>query len=162
MDISDQLKRLQAMQANVLPACARAQKIATERAIEAAEEATPPEAGSGIRGTGTVTGDLKRAWREDSQTEPKINGGTCETELVNSMEYASFVDQGHRMDKHFVPGLYINPVSGLLERNTSGKGGIVVGTKTKYVQGFFMADKARQAYEKILPRALNAEIKKLK
>ena len=41
MDLQDQLKRLEQMKANVPQVCMKAQKIATERAVEAAEEATP-------------------------------------------------------------------------------------------------------------------------
>lgn len=162
MDLQDQLKRLEQMKANVPQVCMKAQKIATERAVEAAEEATPPEAGGDLRGVNMVSGALKRAWRTDSQTAPKMaSNGVFETELVNGEEYASFVDNGHRLTKHFVPGLYIDPTTGLLSRNTSGKGGMVVGTKTSYVQGLFMTDKARAAYEQTLPRVLEAEIKKI-
>ena len=162
MDLQDQLKRLEQMKANVPQVCMKAQKIATERAVEAAEEATPPEAGGDLRGVNMVSGALKRAWREDSKTEPENKGnGTFETELVNGEEYAGYVDSGHRLTKHFVPGLYIDPSTGLLSRNTDGKGGIVVGTKTSYVQGLFMTDKAREVYEQTLPRALEAEIKKI-
>lgn len=162
MDLQDQLKRLERMKANVPQLCMKAQKIATERAVEAAEEATPPEAGGDLRGVNAVSGTLKRAWREDSQIEPENKGnGTFETQLVNSKEYASFVDNGHRLTKHFVPGLYIDPSTGLLSRNADGKGGMVVGTKTSYVQGLFMTDRAREAYEQTLPRVLEAEIRRI-
>lgn len=162
MDLQDQLKRLERMKANIPQVCMKAQKIATERAVEAAEEATPPEAGGDLRGVNAVSGTLKRAWREDSKTAPEIKGnGVFETELANREEYASFVDNGHRLTKHFVPGLYIDPSTGLLSRNTDGKGGMVVGTKTSYVQGLFMTDRAREAYEQTLPRVLEAEIRRI-
>ena len=88
-------------------------------------------------------------------------GSTYVTVLANDMEYASYVDQGHRMDRHFVPGLYVNPESGLLEYDPAAKVGIVVGTKTKYVKGEFMVDKAKEAYEKAVLTELDKEIERL-
>lgn len=70
------------------------------------------------------------------------------SELNNDKQYASFVNDGHRMDRHFVPGLVINPGSGLLEFNPDGTGGIVVGTRTAYVPGLFMVDKAVEEYRR--------------
>ena len=53
-------------------------------------------------------------------------GGSVKTELNNNMQYASYVNDGHRVDKHFVPGLIIN--GNLLERSPDGSGGLIVGT----------------------------------
>ena len=64
----------------------------------------------------------------DSVTTPVIVANRVETYLNNTMDYASYVDQGHRMDRHFVPGLYVNPESGLLEYDPTAKVGLVVGT----------------------------------
>lgn len=52
------------------------------------------------------------------------------------------------MDKHFVPGLYLNEASGLLEYDPGRRGevGMMVGTKTKYVEGLHMTDAAVEAY----------------
>ena len=76
------------------------------------------------------------------------------TNEVISKQYASFVNDGHRMDRHFVPGLVINPGSGLLEFNPDGTGGIVVGTRTAYVPGLFMVDKAVEEYRRVLREEL--------
>ena len=65
------------------------------------------------------------------------------------------------MDKHFVPGLYINPESGLLEYSPGVDVGIVVGTKTKYVKGEFMVDKGKQAYRETVASELDREIARL-
>ena len=91
---------------------------------------------SDISGTNTRSSSLKEHWAIDSRIDP-IGAGSSEyvTVLGNNMQYASYVDQGHRMDKHFVPGLVIDPVSGNLERSPDGSGGIMVGTKTLYVPG---------------------------
>ena len=62
------------------------------------------------------------------------------------------------MDRHFVPGLVINEASGILEYNPNKKGGIVVGTRTKYVRGLHIVDKAKEQYEK----TLKAELEELR
>ena len=137
-------------------------KGATLRAIEAAQDATPPKAGTGrLGGTNTLTGELKAHWATDSRAEPERTGDGYKTELANNMEYASYVDQGHRMDKHFVPGLYVNPNTGQLEYDPAADVGLVVGTKTKYVKGEFMTDKAREAYEKAVLAELEKRVKEV-
>lgn len=75
------------------------------------------------------------------------------------MQYASYVNNGHRMDRHFVPGLYINPFSGQLEYDAAKKGevGIMVGTKTDYVPGLFMAEAGEEAYQRAV-EALSKEL----
>ena len=50
--------------------------------------------------------------------------------------------------------LVINPGSGLLEFNPDGTGGIVVGTRTAYVPGLFMVDKAVEEYRRVLREEL--------
>lgn len=120
---------------------------ATMRAVEKAAELTPPTMNN-LTGTNTRTGALKQHWATDSKTTPQKKGTNYETKLANNMQYASYVNDGHRMDRHFVPGLVINEASGMLEYNPDGKGGIVVGTKTSYVKGLFMTDKAIEEYKK--------------
>lgn len=136
-------------------------KGATIRAVEKATELTPPTAND-LRGTNTRTGELKQHWASDSKTEPvggALSGGNSYTTiLANNMQYASYVNDGHRMDRHFVPGLVINEESGMLEYNPDGKGGIVVGTKTKYVKGKFMVDKAKEIYEEVIKNELDKKI----
>ena len=137
------------------------QENATLIAIEKATEMTPPIEDV-IRGTGTITGTLKSSWAKDSIKECKIKGHRYITELKNSVEYASFVNDGHRLDKHFVPGLIINPYSGLLEKAPEGmKGGIMVGTKTHYIQGIFMKQAALRAYEKSVIAQIDKLMKEL-
>lgn len=153
-----QLKRAQADLPNILYKTA---KGATMRAVEAAMDATPPKKGTGsLKGTHTRTGELKQHWATDSVVEPLVTGGKYETFLRNDKEYASYVDQGHRMDKHFVPGLYVDE-NGVLNYDPTAKVGLVVGTKTKYVKGEFMVDKAKEAYEKVVLAELDKEIRGL-
>lgn len=139
------------------------QKKATIRAIKVATDATPPKKGTGRGkhiGTNTVTGELKAHWAADSITQPKRIGDRFVTELKNNLEYASYVNDGHRMDRHFVPGLYVDPRSKLLSYDPSAKVGLVVGTKTKYVKGEFMKEKAKKAYEETVLKELDREIRK--
>ena len=103
---------------------------ATVEAVRVATENTPPN-GSAIAGTNTRSGQMAQHWALDSQTKPVMTGGSAQTSLRNDMQYASYVNDGHRMDKHFVPGLIEN--GGLLERVDPDVGGIIVGTKTTYV-----------------------------
>ncbi len=145
----------------------RTAKAATLRAVEAAQDATPPKAGTGrgpYIGENMITGELKAHWATDSKTEPMggaLSGGsTYVTVLANDMQYASYVNDGHRMDRHFVPGLYIND-NGLLSFDPGAKTGLVVGTKTRYVKGEFMVDKAKEAYEKTCLDLLDKEIERL-
>ena len=82
------------------------------------------------------------------------------TFLANDMEYASYVNDGHRMDRHFVPGLYVDE-NGQLNYDPAAKVGLVVGTKTTYVKGEFMVDKGKDAYQKALETILDDEIGRL-
>lgn len=70
--------------------------------------------------------------------------------LANNKDYASYVNDGHRMDRHFVPGLYVNPASGMLEVNPDGTGGLVVGTQTSYVPGLHMEEAAHEEYHRVV------------
>jgi hypothetical protein len=75
------------------------------------------------------------------------------------MEYASYVNDGHRVDKHFVPGLIVN--GGLLERVDEDVGGIVVGTKTQYVKGLYMKEKAIGKYRTVVRTMLTQKVREL-
>jgi hypothetical protein len=120
---------------------------AMSAAVEAAAETTPANE---LRGTGTVSGELKGAWATDSVIEPELTTDGYKCLLANNTGYASYVNNGHRMDRHFVPGLMVNEYSGLLERVPPDMGGIMVGTKTDYVPGVYMTDKAREVYEAVI------------
>ena len=101
---------------------------ATIEAVRVAKENTPPNGGAAIAGTNTRSGQLAQHWELDSQTKPIYSGGSVRTVLANDKQYASYVNDGHRVDKHYVPGLIAN--GNLLERIDPDVGGIMVGTKT--------------------------------
>lgn len=146
MNLSDNVRRLQNIAAMLPGRLNDIAKTATERAVEKAAELTPPTQND-LRGTNTRTGEMKQHWATDSDTNPQKRGKDLVTRLANDKEYASYVNDGHRMDRHFVPGLYINPYSGMLEYAPGADVGIVVGTKTAYVPGLFMVDEAKKVYD---------------
>lgn len=129
---------------------------ATVEAVRVATENTPPN-GSAIAGTNTRSGQMAQHWELDSQTKPVMTGGSAQTSLRNDMQYASYVNDGHRMDKHFVPGLIEN--GGLLERVDPDAGGIMVGTKTTYVPGKYMKEKAIGKYRSVVRKDLDKRVR---
>lgn len=147
----------------------KAVEEAMREAVLATMKATPPKYDTGrgpYIGANTITGRLKADWALSSIVRPKVsvsNNGyiTFTTWLKNNKEYASYVNDGHRLDRHFVPGLHINPYNGLLEYDPDKDVGIVVGTKTKYVKGEFMTDKGREAYRASLEKILGVRVKEL-
>lgn len=156
MDLKLRMEQLEKAKAELPSLLGDAARGATMRAVEAATAATPPK--DGASGTHTRTGELKAHWASDSRTEPVVEGREYKTQLANSMEYASYVNDGHRMDRHFVPGLYVNPHSGQLEYDPSRNVGIVVGTKTQYVPGEFMTDKAEAAFHQATSSLLSGAL----
>lgn len=127
------------------------QTKAAKLAVTEAQERTPPYDGMPPRGAGTITGDMKAHWAEDSRVEPLVikNGSevTYISQLNNNLDYAGYVNDGHALDQHYVPGLIINPYSGLLEKVDPSLGGIVVGTQTEWVFGYFMKESAIDVYK---------------
>ena len=107
-----------------------------------------------LRGTNTQSGTMKQDWAAKSKTTPEVSGDKYTTYLNNDMPYASYVNDGHRVTRHFVPGLVINQ-SGVLEMNQDGTGGIVVGTKTSYVPGLHMVEAAKKVYQDTLKPELD-------
>ncbi len=134
---------------------------ATVEAVRVAVENTPPNGGVKIAGTNTRSGQMAQHWETDSRTTPVYTGGAVRTELGNNMMYASYVNDGHRMDRHFVPGLVINETSGLLEKSPDGSGGILVGTKTSYVRGRYMRQKASGKYRTVVRAELGRRVREV-
>ena len=153
MTLEERIAQLQDVEARFPGELTAIAKGATIRAVEKAAELTPTTLDD-LSGTNTRSGDMKQHWASDSKVTPVKRGDTYVTELNNDKQYASYVNDGHRMDRHFVPGLVINPGSGLLEFNPDGTGGIVVGTRTAYVPGLFMVDKAVEEYRRVLREEL--------
>ncbi len=137
---------------------------ATIEAVRVATENTPPNGGAEIAGTNMRSGEMAQHWTTDSVTSPiggaLSNGHFFRTVLANNMQYASYVNDGHRLDKHFVPGLIIN--NGKLERldgEWAGVMGIMVGTKTSYVKGKYMRQKAIGRYRTVVRVELEKRVR---
>lgn len=130
---------------------------ATIEAVRVATENTPPNGGVDIAGTNMRSGEMAQHWATDSKTKPTYSGGTVRTELKNDMQYSSYVNDGHRVDKHFVPGLMVN--GNLLEQSPDGSGGIMVGTKTTYVKGKYMKQKAIGKYRAVVRKELDKRVR---
>ncbi|OUQ13024.1 hypothetical protein B5E84_18035 [Lachnoclostridium sp. An14] len=131
-------------------------EAATIAAVQVAAQNTPPN-GSAIAGTNTRSGQMAQHWELDSQTKPVMTGGSAQTVLANNKQYASYVNDGHRVDKHYVPGLINN--GGLLERVDPDVGGIMVGTKTTYVPGLYMKEKAIGKYRSVVRKELDRRVR---
>ena len=156
--IRKRVKELQALEKGLPKVLSDCVEDAAKKAVEAATQATPPNTGD-IAGTNTRSGQLAQHWVTDSKTKPSHVGATYKAELNNNMQYASYVNDGHRMDKHFVPGLIIN--GGTLERVDEDVGGIVVGTKTKFIKGLYMKEKGIGKWRNTLRKDLEREVRKL-
>lgn len=150
------MEQLRKQGQNVPAIMAEVMEGATIAAVERATELTPPN-GSTISGTGTRTGDLAQHWELDSITKPVMSGGNVRTTLANNIMYASYVNDGHRMDEHFVPGLIVN--GGVLEKVDPSLGGITVGTKTPYVQGKYMKQAGIGRYKNVVRLELDKRVK---
>lgn len=131
---------------------------ATIEAVRVAIENTPPNDGT-IAGTNMRSGDMAQHWATDSQTTPVASAGSVRTALANNMQYSSYVNDGHRVDKHFVPGLIKN--GSLLERSPDGSGGLMVGTKTTYVKGKYMKQKAIGKYRDVVRKELDKRVREV-
>ena len=147
----DELKKAQADVPRIINKVAEAATIA---AVDKATAKTPPNGGAAIAGVNARTGDLAQHWTLDSVTRP-VNG---KTELVNTMQYASYVDQGHRVDRHFTSHLAVE--GGMLVGKPAGDGGLMVGVKTDYVPGRYMVDEAKKKYRSKVHKMLKAEVEK--
>lgn len=152
------LKELRQAGQNVPDIMMEVAEGATIEAVRVAAENTPPNGGSAIAGTNTRSGEMAQHWETDSQTVAEYSNGSVRTVLANNKQYSSYVNDGHRMDKHFVPGLIINKTSGLIEEDPDNEGGIMVGTKTTFVEGKYMVQKAIGKYRSVVRKELDKRV----
>lgn len=106
--------------------------------------------------TPAVTGDAKGKW-QTTKAYKVANG--FKARLYNNSEHIGYINNGHRMEKHFVPGEWVGDV---FDYNPFSKEGVVMGTKTKYVKGQFMLEKASGRAEKYMVKAAEKKIEELK
>lgn len=146
------LKELEKAGQNVPAIVNEVAMVATIAAVEAATNATPPNGGAALAGTNARSGSLAQHWTTDSKIKP-VNGTTY---LANNMQYASYVNDGHRMDKHFVLGLH--EVGGKLDYDANYPGGIMVGTKTTFVPGLHMKEAGIGKYRQVVRSELKRRV----
>lgn len=134
-------------------------EAAADDAKRVAMERTPHK---GDAGFGLTTGDLASHWNSSVEFD---GVKTFTVYLANSMQYASFVNDGHRMVPHFVPWLRIDP-SGVLRRERPEPGeplfGLTVGTKTRYVEPEPMVQPAVEEFFKRYRIGLDKVMEKYK
>lgn len=134
-------------------------KDACYEMVAKAKEVTPPPPGA-VRGKNTTTGDMAAHWTFDIRTvkdmhRVKLENGVYQIyEKANGQKvevhYASYVENGHKVDKHFVPWLRVDDTGMALERVIPEPGekmfGIMVGTKTKEVPAANIVEKAQKRF----------------
>lgn len=84
------------------------------------------------------TGDLRRSWVFEGVTK---SGFIFEMELANNVEYADYVEYGHRQE----PGRFVPAIGKRL--------------KADYVQGSYMLRNGTSRLEEALPKALREAVK---
>ena len=137
-------------------------ETARVNAINTATEETPPNNDGKMRGKNTIHGYLKEAWARDSDTKvTKVAEGKYQFELKNNQFYASYVNDGHDLKKHYVPGLHINEETGVLYYDFDEPGGIYVGTKTQRIEGLHMVEKAKVAFNKTIEEGVKNLVNEL-
>lgn len=152
--INSRVQQLQAQQSNRTTRLLTALETATREAIKVAKDLTPANAEHPVRGLNSITDEAKQGWDRDSDPVPKISGNVYTTKLANHVPHIEYVNDGHIVDKHFVPHLVINPVTGYLDKDPTNDGGIYVGTQTEYVQGLYMKERANETFKTVLAELL--------
>lgn len=122
-------------------------RIACEAMEEAAKAHTPHRGDGKRRGFNVIRNSLQDSWKAEytpSHSKNRLGNIT----LTNSKPYAKFVQNGHRVKRHFVPWLYIDNTGTLSYETNHGQPmfGLIVGTKTPFVKGVDMIGPAEKAF----------------
>ena len=86
------------------------------------------------KGTPVMDGDLKKAW---TTTKPVMNGDVATCVMTNNMYYASWVEDGHRQIRRWVPGTWVGD---RFRYDTYSYEGMML--KPKWIPGFHMGARA--------------------
>lgn len=118
--------------------------------------ACTPHAGDGRpRGLNMITNSLYNSWHANYSAHGSRLGFL---ELSNARPYAKYVQEGHRVTRHFVPWLYIGG-NGLINRETKHSGklfGLTVGVPETFVPGVDMTGPAVQTFMDAVLRSIYA------
>jgi len=105
--------------------------------------------------TPVITGDLRKQWSLSSIVK---NGSNIDIILFNPLEYSSYVEFGHRVKKHFVPGKW---QGNRFIYNPNSDTGVMMGAKTSWVEGKFMATISLKEIQDIVPTEWDKRFKRL-
>lgn len=86
------------------------------------------------KGTPVMDGDLRKSW---AASKPVMNGNVASCEMTNNMHYASWVEDGHRQVKRWVPGSWMG---NRFIYNGNSESGMML--KPKWISGFHMGRRA--------------------
>ena len=152
-DLKDKLKQLseqtKKVQRKLHDGVCQNARDACEVMVEAARSNTPHEGDGKRRGFNVITNSLQEAWHAEFQVS---NEGTelGFVQLTNTKYYATYVQKGHKVARHFVPWLYKDDLGTISYETDHAQPmfGLVVGTKTPYVKGVDMVGPAVDAFDK--------------
>lgn len=153
MTIEEYVPHLKKLKGELRKRVMDAQQTATQAAVNMARQRTAPNDGI-PRGENMVTKNMEGHWETDSKVIPVDMGDRFVTELNCKVSYASFVNHGHWLYRHFVPGLYIDSNHLISRKYNSNIGLIVAKGGKKWVQGRFMEDAAIKEYKDVLQSEL--------
>ncbi|KNY26327.1 HK97 gp10 family phage protein [Pseudobacteroides cellulosolvens] len=105
--------------------------------------------------TPVLTGDLRKQW---VLSNIQRNGNNLTVILSNPLDYASYVEFGHRVDKHYVPGEWKGK---RFVYNPNSNKGVVMGTKTAWIEGKFMATISLKEIQESIPKEWDKRFKQL-
>lgn len=134
-ELKKQIEQLDNKKTEFIEACA---KELAARLLRAASNKTP--VGVYPSGSGKVGGTLRRGWTVGNIQHV---GDMYKIEIVNPVEYASYVEYGHRQE----PGRFVPAIGKRL--------------KESWVEGKFMMTIAEQEIDSIAPRILEKKLKKM-
>jgi hypothetical protein len=129
----------------------------------AAKEHTPHPGDGKRRGFNVITGELSAHWEARFIAADPGSSYLGNVTLTNDMDYASYVQNGHRLTRHFVPWLYVDGMGTISYETNHAQPmfGMVVGTKTKYIKGVDMVGPAIKAFNESFTKMNNDLLKQI-
>lgn len=164
-DLSDKLKQIaensQRLSKRLKKALQEDARDACEVMEQIAKAHTPHEGDGKERGFNVITNSLQDSWRAEFKASHsrKELGSVL---LTNEKPYAPYVQNGHKVTKHFVPWLYKDSMGTISYETFHAQPmfGLVVGTKTNYVEGVDMVGPAQKAFDEAFEESSQKTIKR--
>lgn len=138
-------------------------RIACEAMEQAAKDHTPHSGDGKKRGFNVINDSLQESWMaEYKPSQKKKEVGSVS--LTNDKPYAIYVQNGHKMKKHFVPWLYKDGMGTLSYETNQSQPlfGLVVGNKTPFVKGVDMVGPAVDVFNESFDELNEQLLKKLR